>query len=78
MEATHEKDRYCTLGWRWRSVRSITMAPMISNDPAPMPSGGKGLVIIARDIDLAELTAFSMAYAAGVRPDLRNSSKRAA
>jgi G3E family GTPase len=42
------------------------------------PSGGKGLVIIARDIDLAELATFSMAYAAGVRPDLRNSSKRAA
>jgi G3E family GTPase len=42
------------------------------------PSGGKGLVIIARDIDLAELTAFSMAYAAGVRPELRNSAKRAA
>src|ERR1700692_383317 len=21
MEATHEKDQYCTLGWRWRSVR---------------------------------------------------------
>jgi G3E family GTPase len=42
------------------------------------PSGRQGLVIIARDMDLAELTAFSAAYSAGIRPDLRNSSKRAA
>jgi G3E family GTPase len=41
-------------------------------------SGRQGLVIITRDIDLAELTAFSAAYAAGIRPDLKNSSKRAA
>jgi G3E family GTPase len=45
---------------------------------SPSTLAGQGLVIIARDVDLAELTAFSMAYAAGVRPDLRNSSKRAA
>jgi G3E family GTPase len=39
---------------------------------------GQGLVIIARDIDLAELAAFSMAYATGIRPELRNSSKHVA
>jgi hypothetical protein len=35
-------------------------------------------VIIARDVDLAELTAFSADYPADVRPAVKDSSKRAA
>ncbi len=41
-------------------------------------SGRQGLVIIARDMDLADLTTFSAVYSASVRPELRNSSKHAA
>ncbi len=44
----------------------------------PGPSCSQGLVIIARDMDLAELTAFSIAYSTGIGPDLTNSSKRIA
>jgi G3E family GTPase len=44
----------------------------------PGPLRAQGLVIIARDMDLAELMAFSAASPAGVRPDLRNSLKSAA
>jgi G3E family GTPase len=44
----------------------------------PDSSGKRGLVIIARDVDLAELTAFSADYSADVRPAVKNSSKRTA
>jgi G3E family GTPase len=42
------------------------------------PSGRRGLVIIARDVDLAELGALAAGYPANVRPVVKNSSKRAA
>jgi G3E family GTPase len=42
------------------------------------PSGRRGLVIIGRDVDLTELTAFSAGYSAQARPVIKKSSKRAA
>ena len=42
------------------------------------PSGRQGLVIIGRDVDLTELTAFSAGYSAHARPVVRQSLKRAA
>jgi G3E family GTPase len=42
------------------------------------PSGRRGLVIIGRDINLTDLTAFSAGYSAQVRPVVKKSSKRAA
>jgi G3E family GTPase len=42
------------------------------------PSGRRGLVIIGRDVDLTELTAFSAGYSAHARPVVKKSSKRAA
>ena len=41
------------------------------------PSRGRGIVIIARDIELEELTSMSAAYSAEVRPALKITSKRA-
>ncbi len=43
----------------------------------PEPSGKQGLVIIGRDVDLTELTAFSASCSAHVRPVVKKSSKRA-
>ncbi|WGD50132.1 GTP-binding protein [Bradyrhizobium sp. CB1650] len=42
------------------------------------PSTGRGIVIIARDVDLDELTSISGGYSAEVRPTLKITSKRAA
>ncbi|HLZ06057.1 MAG TPA: GTP-binding protein [Bradyrhizobium sp.] len=42
------------------------------------PSSRRGLVIIGRDVDLTELTAFSDGYSAHARPVMKKSSMRAA
>jgi G3E family GTPase len=42
------------------------------------PSAGRGIVIIARDVDLNELTSMSADRSAGVRPALKLTSRRAA
>jgi G3E family GTPase len=42
------------------------------------PSTGRGIVIIARDVDLDELTSMSATYSAEVRPALKITSRRAA
>jgi G3E family GTPase len=42
------------------------------------PSGRRGLAIIARDVELAELIALSAGYPADVRPDVKNSLTRPA
>src|SRR5262249_38574728 len=50
-------------------------------EPRPMAAdraARQGLVIIARDIDLAELSVFSAGYSPSVRPVVKYSSKRAA
>jgi len=44
----------------------------------PDSSGRRGLVIIARDVDLTEFTAFSAGYSAQARPVVKRSSRRAA
>jgi hypothetical protein len=41
-------------------------------------STGRGIVIIARDVGLDELTSMSAGYSAEVRPALKATSKRAA
>lgn len=41
-------------------------------------AAGRGIVIIARDVDLDELTTMSAAYPAEVRPALKTTSRRAA
>jgi G3E family GTPase len=41
-------------------------------------STGRGIVIIARDVDLGELTAMADGYASDVRPTLKFTSRRAA
>ena len=42
------------------------------------PSTGRGIVIIARDVGLDELTSMSAAYSAEIRPALKITSRRAA